>query len=168
MPLSRLLRLAAVGLLIAAAVAPSVRAQTELDRIVARVNNRIITRSDVHQARLLQLVEHTGSDEAVRRELENRVLILSDAARSAPLAPTTAGDLAERRRQWEVRVGGPAKAAKLLAEAGLSDAGLIRWLEDDLRIQAYLGRQLGTVPDGDRPRATTDWINRLRQRAGLR
>jgi hypothetical protein len=168
MRLRRLVRFVGLGLLIAAALGPIVRAQTELDRIVSRVNNRIITRSDIRQARMLQLVANAGSDEAVRRELENRMLILTDAARAAPFAPTTAADLAERRRQWESRLGGPSAAAKLLSEAGMSDAALMSWLADDLRIRAYLDRQFATVPESDRSGAVSAWTNRLRQRAGLR
>lgn len=162
--------LAGLGLLAAAAapVFARERAQAELDRIVARVHNRIITQSDVRQARMLRLVRDTGSDDAVRRELENRILVLSDAARSAPSGSLTAADLVARRREWEARVGGSAQAKKLLAEAGMSEAALMRWLEDDLRIEAYLGRQFGTVPSSERGRAESDWINRLRLRAGLR
>ncbi len=168
MRLRKLIRIVGVVVFIAAAFAPLVRAQTELDRIVARVNNRIITRSDIRQARLLQLVDHAGSDDAARRDLENRVLILGDAARSAPLAPMTANDLAERRRQWEARVGGGLKAAALLADSGMTEAGLTSWLGDDLRVHAYLNRQFGSIPESDRPRAIEEWVNRLRQRAGLR
>src|SRR5262245_9368761 len=61
---------------------PAVAAgQAELDRIVARVNNRIITTSDVRQARLLQLVDDTSSDDTTRRALEDRILILGDMTR---------------------------------------------------------------------------------------
>jgi hypothetical protein len=168
MRLQTIVRFVGLGILALAAFTPLVRAQTELDRVVARVNNRIITRSDVRQARLLQLVEHTATDDAARRDLENRMLILGDAARSAPLAPITASDLADRRRQWEARIGGSAKAGRLLTEAGMNDAGLMSWLGDDLRVQAYLQRQFGSLPDAERPRAIEEWITRLRLRAGLR
>ena len=141
-------------------------AQAELDRIVARVNNRIITSSDVRQARTLQLVDDTSSDESTRRGLENRILILSDMTRLSGLPPTTDEDLSSRRRQWEARVGG--RGAELLGKAGMTEKGLNAWLGDDLRIQAYLQRQFGALPEAERERAVTDWIARLRQRAGLR
>jgi hypothetical protein len=168
MRFGRIVRILGLCALALAAFAPLVRAQTELDRVVARVNNRIITRSDVRQARLLQLVEHAGSDDTTLRDLENRVLILGDAARSAPLAPTSADDLDQRRRQWEARVGGPVKAVRLMAEFGMSEAALTSWLGDDLRMQAYLQRQFGSVPEAERARAIEDWVDRLRLRAGLR
>jgi hypothetical protein len=142
--------------------------QAELDRIVARVNNRIITQSDVRQAALLGLVDEGSSDEAVRRGLENRLLILTEIARSAPLLPTTDDDLAARRAEWNTRVGGPARARRLLTEAAMSDAGLQAWLRDDLRIRVYLDRQFGNVPGAERPRAIAEWLARLRQRAGLK
>jgi hypothetical protein len=146
----------------AAAVGP----QAELDRIVSRVNNRIITSSDVRQARVLKLVDDTSSEESTRRALENRILILGDMTRLSGLPPTTDEDLASRRRQWESRVGGG--GAELLNKAGMSEKGLSAWLSDDLRIQAYLLRQFGGLPEADRSRAADDWIGRLRQRAGLR
>ena len=141
-------------------------AHAELDRIVARVNNRIITSSDVRQARMLHLVDDTSSDESTRRALENRILILSDMTRLSGLPPTTDEDLASRRRLWEARVGG--RRTEILDKAGMTEKGLDSWLGDDLRIQAYLQRQFGALPEAERARAVTDWIARLRQRAGLR
>ncbi len=155
-------------LLMVLAVRAVVSAQTELDRIVARVNNRIITQSDVRQARMLQLVDDTSSDDATRRALENRILILGDLARSSGLPPTTGDDLSAQHRQWEERVGGRGRGTQLLGEAGMSEKGLDAWLSDDLRIRAYLQRQFGALPEADRSRAADDWIARLRQRAGLR
>ena len=140
--------------------------QAELDRIVARVNNRIITSSDVRQARMLHLVDDASSDDSTRRALENRILILNDLSRLSGLPPTTDDALALHRSQWESRVGG--RRAQLLGEAGMTEKALDAWLSDDLRIQAYLQRQFGALPDAERPRAVQDWITRLRQRAGLR
>ena len=141
--------------------------QAELDRVVGRVNNRIITMSDVRQARLLGLVEDTTSDDAVRRGLENRLLILSEIARAAPLSPGTDAELAARRAAWEGQLGGDAKARALLGQAGMSESALAAWLRDDVRIQTHLKRQFGNVSDAERAKATADWIARLRQRAGL-
>jgi hypothetical protein len=163
-----ILALCGVCVLVMLAVPPVMGAQAELDRIVARVNNRIITRSDVRQARMLQLVDDTSSDESTQRALENRILILGDLSRSSGLPPTTGDELTTRHRQWEARVGGRSRGVELLGEAGMTEKGLDAWLSDDLRIQAYLQRQFGALPDGDRSRAAGDWIERLRQRAGLR
>jgi hypothetical protein len=92
--------------------------------------------------------------------------MLTDMTRLSGLPPTTDEDLSSRRRQWEARVGG--RNAELLNKAGMTEQGLSAWLADDLRIQAYLQRQFGTLPEAERARAISDWIARLRQRAGLR
>ena len=143
-------------------------AQTELDHIVARVNNRIITNTDVEHARQLQLVADTASDDATRRCLEDRILVLTEIARVAPVAPAGDDELAERRSEWVARVGGSGRAAELLTAAGMSDPSLQQWFRDDVRIQSYLKRQFGAGPESDRAKAQADWIARLRQRAGLR
>jgi len=149
-----------------AGVSGSASAQTELDRIVARVNNRIITQSDVRQARLLRLVDDTSSDDTVCRGLENRMLILAEIARAAPLAPSTDAELSARRADWERHLGS-AKPADLLSQAAMSESALQMWLRDDVRIEAHLKRQFGSVPEAERARATAEWVARLRQRAGL-
>jgi hypothetical protein len=146
---------------------PAPAAQIELDRILGEVNSRIITETDVRHARALQLVDDVSSEASVRRALEERILVLGEITRSAPVVVTEA-DLAARRTAWETRVGGADHARALLAGAGMSDATLQTWLRDDARIQAYLKRQFGVVPDADRSRATSDWLLRLRQRAGLK
>lgn len=144
-----------------------VAAQTELDRVVARVNNRIITRSDIERARRLQLVPDVSSDDAARRGLEDRTLILAELSRM-PLAQQGGDGEGISLADWEARVGGPARAAELLRDTQTTDASMQAWLRDDSRIQAYLKRQFSNVPDEDRGKATADWITRLRQRAGLR
>jgi hypothetical protein len=142
-----------------------VRAQVELDRILARVGARVITKSDVHQAQQLKLVDDVSSEAAVQRALEERWLVLEEIRRGPPLSPGSDDTLAARRADWERKVGGKAAAAELLAKSSMSEAALEGWLRDDLRIEAYLARQFATVPASDRPKASTDWLNRLRQRA---
>ena len=60
--------------------APAGPPQAELDHIVGRVNDRIITQSDVREARALRLVDDPSSDDAARVCLENRLLILGEIA----------------------------------------------------------------------------------------
>ena len=150
-----------VGLLAIAAPALEVQAQSanspvELDRIVSRVHGRIITQSDVRQARAARLVDDVSSDAAAKRALENRWLILSEITRAAPLPPPSDGELAARRSEWQAASGAP-----------MPDAEIQTWLRDDLRIRAYLARQFGMLPAGERDRARDEWIARLRQRAAL-
>jgi hypothetical protein len=159
----RILALAS-AVLAAAGVA---HAQVELDRIVSRVNNSIITRADIAQARALGLIADVSSDEAVQRALEDRLLVLSEIARANAIVVSDA-DVEARRRAWETRVGGPQRAADLLGQAGMSDAELRMWMSNDARIQAYLKGQFSGVPDGERAKSTADWMSRLRLRAGIR
>jgi hypothetical protein len=142
-------------------------AQVELDRIVSRVDGRIVTQSDIRQARALKLVDETASDEATQRALETRLLILHELDRAAPLPPSSPADLEARRAEWSSSVGGAGQVPGLLGQGGMSEGDLERWLRDDLRIRAYLRRQFGMLGDADRSRAMGDWLARLRQRADL-
>ena len=54
----------------------------------------------VAQARDLTLVDDTSSDDAVRRALEDRWLILNEIGRGAPLSPASDAGLAARRGEW--------------------------------------------------------------------
>jgi len=148
----------------AATLAPA--SQVELDRILSRVNGRMITESDVRRARALKLVDDTSSDSAVQRELEDRILILTELGRGAAMPPPSDAEVAARRAAWAASFGGDVTGA--IARAGMSENDLQAWLREDLRIRAYLARQFSGVPDGDRARATGEWLSRLRQRADPR
>lgn len=143
------------------------RVQVELDRIVSRVEGRIVTQSDIHQARVLKLVENTSSDAAALRGLEDRLLILHELNRAAPLPPPGASDVDARRGEWAAALGGDGPAARLLQQAGMSAATFDAWLRDDLRIRAYLRRQFGMLGEAERAQGIADWLARLRQRADL-
>jgi hypothetical protein len=142
--------------------------QVEVDRIVARIAGRIITLSDIRQARALRLVDDPASDESTRAGLEERLLILAEIGRAAPVAPATDEAVAARRGEWVERVGGASAVPGILAAAGMTEAGLQSWFRDDLRIRAYLTRQFGALAEGERARATAEWLARLRQRADVR
>jgi hypothetical protein len=163
---SRLRRIVMVVCTVGVAAAGT-SAQVEMDRILSRVNGKIVTRSDVRQAQLLKLVSEIGSEDATRRALENRLLLLGELARVASLPPATDAELAAHSRAWEARVGGGANKSRLLSQAAMTESDLQNWLRDDLRIQAYLKRQFGAIPEADRGRAIDESLGRLRQRAGL-
>jgi hypothetical protein len=139
--------------------------QVEIDRIVSRVQGRIVTLSDIRQARLLKLVDDVSSDDAVRRALENRWLMLGDLARATPVAVPDEDEIASRRDTWRAALGSDADA--IVQRGGMSDAEITAWLRDDLRLRAFVERQFGKLTDNDRQRAMNDWIARLRQRARL-
>jgi hypothetical protein len=159
-------RLSAAPERAAAAVKASVAAtQTLVDGILARFGNGdIVTMSDVHQARLLKLVEPSAdSDPAYVDAIINRRLMLSDLKRNPPAEPTSEA-IESRYQQWIGRLG--ANPADLLRRAGMSEAGLRGWIRDDLRLQAYVDERFGTATD--RSSAMGTWVAMLRQRAGLR
>jgi len=158
-------RVVVIAVCVAFAVV-SASAQTELDHIVSRVLNRIVTQGDISQARTLKLVEDTSSDDAVRQALENRILILSEMSRLAMPVAAPDSDLQQRRTAWEASLGG--QPAAWLAKAGMSENSLMAWLRDDVRIGIYVARQFSGVPDADRSKAQAEWVTRLRQRAGLK
>jgi hypothetical protein len=117
-------------------------AQVLLDNILVRVNGEIITRSDVEQARALKLIPSTDA-QVIRTELENRHLILAEAARYPPPEPSADAIAAERRR-WQAQVG-DVDVPALLTRYGMSETSLAAWLRDDLRIRAYLDRQFAAT-----------------------
>jgi hypothetical protein len=141
------------------------REQIEVDRVLVRVHNTPITRSDVRQARLLKLVPG-GSDEAILVELENRILILSELSRAAGDEPSDA-DIASRRKAWEGALGGGALDV-LLVKAGMNPRELQSWMRDDVRIRRYYEQRFGTLPEAQRAERITEWVHNLRQRAGLK
>jgi hypothetical protein len=152
----------AVGLCASAA-----GAQTEIDRLLVRVYGAVITQSDVRQARALKLVADTSSDQAALRGLENRILVLRELTLMPGAPQATDEAVAERRREWQQSLGG-ADLAALLSRHGMNEATLTAWMRDDARADAYLARQFGNPADPNRERALTGWLDRLRQRAGLR
>jgi hypothetical protein len=158
----------AAGLIALLLAAPRVAAtQVEIDRIASRVGDRIVTQSDIRQARALGLADDTSSDASTQRALENRLLILHELSRAAALPPSGPADLEARRAEWAARLGGEGAVPGLLRQAGMTDGDLDGWLRDDLRIRAYLRRQFGMLGDVERSRAMQDWLARLRQRADL-
>lgn len=161
--------LASVFFLVAAASLPAAASGqgVELDRVVSRVGGRIITQTDIDRARELRLVDDTSSDEAIRVALENRLLILAEINRGQGLPPVSSEALAAHRMEWTRSLGDGADLPALMRRTGATQSMLDSWQQDDLRIRAFLDRQFGQLPDGDRDRVIADWIGRLRQRAGL-
>jgi hypothetical protein len=154
--------LAALGIPALITAMTSAAPQIELDRILSRAGGRIITQSDVRQARALGLVDDTSSDDTVRRALEDRWLILNEIGRAAPLAAASDAELAARRGEWEARRGVARSPGMSMPESDLQ-----AWMRDDLRIRAFLQRQFGSLPAGQRERVQEEWLARLRARAEL-
>jgi hypothetical protein len=136
-------------------------AQQILDSVIVRFGSEIVTQLDVRQARMLRLVAApNGSDEAYAEALVNRRLVLAEIRRSPPPEPSPDAMAAERRA-WEGRVGAGAGTADLLARAGMTEAALLGWLRDDVRMRTYVAGRFG-----ERSADLASWIGVLRQRAG--
>ena len=154
--------------------APSCTTATEakqvvIDRVVSRVNGEIITQSDIRQARLLRLfprLDAASDDDAIRRALENRALVLAEVRRATTPDPS-ADRRAVWRRTWEGTLGS-AEVLPLLQRAGMTETALEDWCRNDLRIDDFLGERFKSVPAGERSREVDSWIAILRTRAGLK
>jgi hypothetical protein len=146
-----------IGLVLSA----SLSAQQELDRVLVRFGNDMVTQLDVRQARMLKLFAGVGdSEQAYVDALVNRRLMLADLRRASVAEP--APDAVEAKyREWQARVG--PGATDLLAQAGMTDAELRGWLRDDLRLQTYVSERFG-----GRDAEIDSWLSVLRQRAGLK
>jgi hypothetical protein len=142
------------------------RAQVTVDRRLVAVYGQVITQSDVYQALEMRWVPAgVGTFDGARRELENRLLILREAARVASSAPTAEATAVVRRR-WEAAFGADDRTARL-ERAGVTEAAVDAWCRETATLEAYLERRFGGVRESERPAAIADWIGLLRERAGL-
>lgn len=129
------------------AVAGSIARAEVIDRILAVVDNALVTQSDVVAAmRLgLEVPAPAAADPvaAVVNRLIERNLTLSEVERYAPPDPPAA-DINLRMEQ--IRRSFPSAAAfeAVLNETGLDEAQLRRRVRDDLRIAAYLQQRFGS------------------------
>ena len=152
---------------IVAATASVAAAQTpvEIDRTLQKVNGTAIMTSDVRQARILRLLTPPpASDDAILTALENRLLMLSEAARSGIGEPVSA-QIAARRQAWAALWPSPAELTAQIQRSGMTDRALDGWFRDDLRIDLYIEQRFPPDPKRDERLAT--WIKDLRQRANL-
>ena len=143
--------------------------QVVIDRVVSRVNGEIITQSDIRQARLLRLfprLDAASDDDAIRRALENRALVLAEVRRATTPDPS-ADRRAAWRRTWESSLGGT-DVLPLLQRAGMTETALEDWCRNDLRIDDFLADRFKSVPEGERAREVDAWVAVLRHRAGLK
>ncbi len=118
-----------------------------IDRIMAVVDNTLITQSDVMAAIRLGLVKVPSSGDpiaAVLDRLIDRRLTLTEVDRYAPPEPSAA-DVDRRLEQVRLSVPSMATFDGVLAQTGLDEAQLRGRLRDDLRIDAYLQQRFGSV-----------------------
>ena len=152
----------------AVASAPSAAGQVELDRVLSRVGNQVITQLDVRRARMLKLVPASAASDAdVLRELENHWLMVAEVSRFS-VAEADQPALAAERERWRASFDPGVDPASLLEPAGMTQGEIDEWMRHNVRIEAYLRSRFGNVPTAERPAAIATWVRGLRDRAGLR
>jgi len=136
-----------------AAPATPAHAEDLLDRVLATVEGRVITLSDVRTAVRFGLVTTDASRDVMTGTLDrliDRLVILAEVERYAPPEPDP--DAIRRGvAAFRSRFQSEAEIAAALRVAGLDEAALAQWARNDLRIAQYLqDRFAGAAePTGD-------------------
>lgn len=140
----------------------------EIDRTVEHVYGTAIMASDIRQAKQLRLLsEADATDDRILTALENRLLLLREAARQATSAQPSTAAIAARRQAWTGSWPAGTDMAALLKTGGMTDQALDGWFRDDLRISAYIDLRFGATADDARAKRVAEMISELRRRANL-
>lgn len=119
--------------------ASAVRADV-VDRVLAIVDGRLVTLSDVRAVLSLQLIVPPPGADAVEQAVERwieRVLVLQEVDRFAPPEPAAAA-IDARTGQVLGAPGDPSSRRGRLTALGVDEAWVSQWIRDDLRIQSYI------------------------------
>jgi|SRR5579884_501958 hypothetical protein len=116
-----------------------VAGQQTVDRVLARVGDVIITRSEVDElGRFQQLVDGRSQSASTRlRELIEQAIVAHEAALAGVSAPAPA-KVEQVYRQLASRFGSAAAFARRLAELGLSDRQVRWYLQRSLLLDSFL------------------------------
>jgi hypothetical protein len=143
-----LAHVAAIACLATLAAAPG-GADDLLDRVLATVEGRLITLSDVRTAVRFGLVPVDGSADAMPATLDrliDRLVILAEVERYAPPEPDPEAVRAAVAA-IRARFASEEATAEALRVAGLDDAALVQWARNDLRIAQYLRERFAGAAD---------------------
>jgi hypothetical protein len=134
------------------AAAPQART-TEVDRILARIENDIITASDVRElARYQELVEGKAKDDAaILRELIDQ-WVVATAARQSNFAKPDESEVTQQLDRIAKRFGSPQAFQARLRQVGLTEAGLRRIVARQLYLTRYLDYRFRAGVQVDRPK----------------
>lgn len=134
-----------------------------VDRVLAVVDGRLVTLSDVRASTMLGLTpggDGLEAGQAAERWIE-RILILAEVDRFAPPEPDQA-QVDRRVAELLARLGQAGGAAAELAALGVDASWVRLWVRDDLRIQSYVEQRFAGAVE-----PTADEISRyLRDNAG--
>jgi hypothetical protein len=129
---------------IVALPAASVRAEL-IDRVLAKVGERVVTLSDVRMVQRFGLIDAGASDRVVLDRLIERFLVLEEVERFAPAEPPAA-DVQQRADVVRGRFASEEEFASALRLSGIEAARIHQWARNDLRIEQYLEQRFaGTV-----------------------
>jgi hypothetical protein len=142
-----------------------------IDRIMAVVNQRPITLSEVVAARQFGLVTvPDGTADPTRYVLDrliDRSLMLAEVDRFQPPEPTPV-EITLRVDRMVAQAGSPEAFDAALAVTGTTREQLRRYVRDSLRMDIYVAQRFGamTAP-GQRDQAIANWAAELRRRAQI-
>jgi hypothetical protein len=131
-----------------AAAAPG-RADDLLDRVLATVEGRVITLSDVRTAVRFGLVAADSPADVMTWALDrliDRLVILSEVERYAPPEPDPAA-IRQRVEAIRARFASEEAADAAVRVSGLDEAALTQWARNDLRIAQYLRERFAGAAD---------------------
>jgi len=141
-----------LAVLLAAPAAAGPQAQTSLvDRILARIQNDIITASEVRELeRYQELVEGKAkSDAAAMRELIEQ-WVVGSAAQQANFPKPEEKDVTEEINRLEKLFGSPQAFQARLRQVGLSEADLRRLVARQIYLTRYVDYRFRTAIQVDR------------------
>ena len=114
-----------------------------IDRVLATVQGRVITLSDVRIVKTLGLVAvPTGDDpdKVILNALIDRLLVLEEVERYAPPEPESAA-VEQRLEAVRARFASTADFTHTLERLGTSPVFVAQWARNDLRIASYLDQR---------------------------
>jgi hypothetical protein len=138
-------RAALAGALLVLCLGASDTGAQVIDRVLAVVDGRLVTLSDVRASMALGLIQAAEVGAAAERWVE-RLLILQEVDRFAPPEPpATEID----RRVSRVLAAPDAAVQARLAALGVTEDWVRRWVRDDLRIESYIEQRFaGSLEPG--------------------
>jgi hypothetical protein len=148
---SRYVPRAGVGVLVAALVllpdAQGFARMDVLDRVLATVEGRVITLSDVRAAQALGLIApEPGADPQafILERLIDRVLVLQEVERYSPPEPDAAA-IDRGVAAIRTRSGSDAALEATVRRFGLEPTFVRQWIRNDLRIALYLDQRFAGI-----------------------
>ena len=148
-PARRFVACVALAVLVAPGSAAVGRARELVDRVLASIEGRIITLSDVRTALRFGLVPTDGATDVTAATLErliDRAVVLTEVNRYAPPEPDAA-EVRERVASVRARFDSAEQFGAALRVAGLDEHALAQWARDDLRIRQYLQDRFAGAAD---------------------